>query len=264
MLSFFDDVKCSLENSTPIKIATQKVKELSVDTLLYLIAIMQDAKTKGCFYHVEGDLPDDEKCRKIFQSSGFFRYVRSNNQVLQVTDGSVLHITSGTKHNPLNIRALCEFIQKKLGLERINTRYIFTAITELMQNTIGHAYPHKSCKDSWFLFANFDEESKSIDIAFLDTGVGIPTTVRKNFVERIEKMLIKTDSHLIMSALQGQFRTQTNLKSRGKGLPSVYNRFIDGWFSDFTLISNFGYIHNKTEKKLNHKLLGTLYSWRIK
>lgn len=264
VLSFFDEVKLCLEKSIPIKIITKNITELSVDTLLYLIAIMQDAKENGYIYHVEGDLPENEFCKKIFQSSGFFKYVRSKNSTLQVTDNSVLHITSGTKHDPQHIKKLCEFIQNKLCIKRTDTRYIFTAITELMQNTIGHAYPHKSQKDSWFLFASFNGDNNSIDIAFLDTGVGIPATVRKNFVERIEKMLIKNDSGLIMSALRGHFRTQTNLKSRGKGLPSVYNRLIDGSFSDFTLISNYGYIYNETENNLSHKLMGTLYSWRIK
>ena len=264
VLSFFDDVKKYIEQSIPIKIITKGIKNLSVNTLLYLIAIMQDAKAHDIAYHVEGDLPKDETCKKIFQSSGFFKYVRSRVPTLQVTDDSVLHINSGNKHEPQNIKHLCQFIQNKLDLTKKETRYIFTAITELMQNTIGHAYPCKSRKDSWFLFAKFDEGADSIDIAFLDTGVGIPTTVRKNFVELVEKLVIKTDNHLIMSALNGDFRTQTNLKSRGKGLPSIYQRFKEGRFTNFTLISNYGYIYNETSKKLSHKLMGTLYSWRIK
>lgn len=264
MLLFFYKVKKHLEKLTPIKIVMKDVTELSVNGLLYLIAIMQNEKAKGHAFHVEGDLPENPFCRSTLQASGFLKYVKSTTPFLHVKDNSILRITSSNKHDPSHIKSLCDFIIEKFKLRRTDTRHIYNALTELVQNTIGHAYLQTSSKDNWFFFARYNEKEHFIDIAFLDTGLGIPTTVRKNFLERIKKLVKTTDADLIFSALNGDFRTQTKLRTRGKGLPSIYERYKEKVFFNFFLMSNFGFIYNESKEKLSHKFEGTLFSWRIK
>ncbi|MDD4840282.1 MAG: hypothetical protein PHE93_06445 [Clostridia bacterium] len=263
MLSFFSQVKIQIK-SDPIKIVMKDVTELSANALLYLIAIMQDARAKKSPFHVGGDLPEDPSCRRTLQASGFLNYVKNKNPTLQVTDNSILRITSSNKHEPVHIQRLCDFVIEKFKVNKIYTRSLFNAITELVQNTIGHAYPQKSVKDNWFFFAKYNDEYNFIDIAFLDTGVGIPNTVRKKFFEIIKNWINRdTDTELIFSALEGAFRTKTNLKTRGKGLPSVFEQHRKKVFLNFALLSNYGYIFDSKKQTLPAKFSGTLFSWRI-
>jgi hypothetical protein len=65
------------------------------------------------------------------------------------------------------------------------------------------------------------------------------------------------------SALQGEFRTQTKKRYRGKGLPSIYKNAKEGSISNLKIISNYGYINCENEELKNFKIKfsGTLYNW---
>ena len=46
-----------------------------------------------------------------------------------------------------------------------------------------------------------------------------------------------TDAILIKSALEGEFRTSTGQRHRGKGLPSIYDNVRQKYFSNLRIIS---------------------------
>lgn len=136
-----------------------------------------------------------------------------------------------------------------------------------MLNTCQHAY-NEGLKqtNSWYLYV--ENDGKKIKFTFLDTGQGIPSTVKKKFWERILK---KSDSEIISSALNGDFRTNTGYKYRGKGLPKIKDCVADHNLDNFFVVSNkaiceLKYINDNLEiekKDLKNAFSGTIYYWEL-
>jgi hypothetical protein len=139
-------------------------------------------------------------------------------------------------------------------------------IIELMTNTKQHAYndtKRKFTTTDWYVFARHDIESNSVRFIFLDTGEGIPSTVKKTFRETLP-IIGKSETSYIQSALEGELlRTRTGKTYRGKGLPKIYSFYKEGIIKDLTIISNYGYFGSKRSNDINQKLNGTLFYWEL-
>lgn len=106
----------------------------------------------------------------------------------------------------------------------------------------------------------------------MDTGLGIPKTIRKNWAEKMTELLKKLplmkskDSTLLRSVLNGDFRTQTKEKYRGKGIPEIQSYSTNKYITNLTIVSNTGYVSIDNNKEIEFKapLYGTLFSWRMK
>lgn len=81
--------------------------------------------------------------------------------------------------------------------------------TELMTNTKDHAYNNNSnlFDYSWYIFVHY--EDNKISYIFMDNGIGIPTSVKKNFWDKIKNYIIGNQYKYIETALQGKLRTET-------------------------------------------------------
>lgn len=102
----------------------------------------------------------------------------------------------------------------------------------------------------------------------MDTGEGIPSTVRKNFSEKLDILKIKGEDKYIISALNGDFRTSTHKLYRGKGLPKIREICSKEKIVNMRIITNKADAHVKKEGYSSHiinkPLIGTLYNWQIK
>ena len=135
-----------------------------------------------------------------------------------------------------------------------------------MTNTTQHAYNTRfNSLNSWYLYAESLQDK--VRFVFLDTGLGIPTTVKKNFFEKI--LPLSKDCELIKSALKGDYRTQTKQKNRGKGLPQISECFSLGILENVSIYSGCGCC-KLTDKngdydliEYKNKIFGTLFSWEI-
>ena len=268
VMEFFKEIKFCFLNNIPVEIDMEHITTLSLNALLYLIAIMQNNKLKGRLFSIRGNTPADSTCKKLFESSGFYNYVRQHNaSALEIDDHAILRITSNNIVSTDVLIKLCNFITECLGYGKSKTRPVYEVIVEMMQNTFDHAYENKRCdSERWFVSAKYDADLKEIEIAFLDTGYGIPATAKKRFLEKIlDKIDIMSENQIIFSALKGDFRTKTEQQWHGKGLPEIYNKYKSGILKELTILSGKGYVNlTKNEKfDLPNKFEGTLYSWKL-
>ena len=249
------------------------IQKIDTDALMYLIALMNDLHSNILKkYSFKGTFPEDKSVHRILTESGFLDYVKSNRTHI-IPRSNKIQIRHGTKNTPDIAREACEMVQKICNIDRIKTISLYNILVELMDNTKNHAYTKKtmqsSSANSWYLFA--EETDDSIRFVFLDTGLGIPCTVYKNWHERLP--LVKKDSEFICSALRGDFRTETQKDNRSKGLPQISLECIRGIIHHGTVISGKGFcriLHTKTKdvaqykkKDLKNKISGTLFSWYI-
>lgn len=117
-MSFFSDFKKEIDRKqygTHFFVDSINVESVTVDALIYLIAILQnDAQNGYLNYSFAGNYPKNEAAKKIYTESGFTDYVYSKMQTLPESNERV-RIVSGINNSPETARELCDFVIDTLG-----------------------------------------------------------------------------------------------------------------------------------------------------
>lgn len=269
-LAFFNkvygDIKM-LKLKSELFFNLSNVTFVSVDAVMYLIALIKNTKLLRIMsINCSGNVPQDASARKVIETCGFYKYVLPRYNVNKI-DSSNISISSGTNADAKLVGEICDFVHNNSSMSRVDTKSIFTLIVELMTNTRQHAYNNiKGVKNKWYIYVESNEEK--IRFVFLDTGEGIPNTIRINFYEKLMTLVDNNDAYFIASALRGKFRTETLEEHRGKGFPEIYDKAIEDSISMFSIVSCNGRCDikkdgNIDEIKLNYGLRGTLFYWEL-
>ena len=272
-LGFFAEVSktiSSLNVSGKIYFDLSDVEQVSVDAIMYLIAIITNTKRiRSLKINCAGNIPKNSEARKTLENCGFYKYVSPQYQIKDKSSTDHINITRGKEADPILSREICDFVHQHSKNDRISTKSLYTMIMELMANTKQHAYNgDENMQNNWYVFV--EDTSSFLHFIFLDTGSGIPNTVRKkSLFEKIKNKMNLDDAFFIAEALTGvELRSETNLNYRGKGLHEIYNRVLTDYISDFSIISGFGKCsvssEGKIEKtKLSSNLTGTMLCWKL-
>lgn len=271
-LSFFKNVsdKIRLQKYRGrIYFDLSNVVTVTVDAIMYLIATIKNTKrAKALNLEFSGNVPTDNDAKNIFETCGFYNYVSPQYNIQNSTHNKRISITHGREADPVLAGKICEFVHTCSNCDRLITKPLYTLIMELMTNTKQHAYNNNTrMENNWYVFV---EDHKSyMYFVFLDTGAGIPNTIRTNgLLEKIKNTLNWDDSYFIASALRGELRSETKLDYRGQGLPEIYVKATSQYINDFSIISGYGKcsVHSTGEinkMQLSSELIGTILSWKI-
>lgn len=258
-LGFFNKLESIAYIYHRIYIDLEKVENITPETVLYLLLLVEKV-TKNPKIRISGNAPASAKCRDIFINSGFYDFVYSSYKTNY--NFNILSVKSENYVVGAIADEVIEFASVRLGLIRNKvTRAFYTTILECMGNTREHAYnSHDAKYAKWWLIAQYDKELCKIRFAILDNGKGIPETVRKKF---IEKVIGHNDSDILKSVLNGEFRTSTELKYRGKGLPKIMFFKKENLIQDLVIIANNGYYSADNDRCVNiePKFNGTMICW---
>lgn len=270
-IEYFDGIISEISKKTYKRmfyIDSGEVVKVSADALIYLIAILNNLKSNLVSrYSFKGNLPSNREAEAFYVESGFLNYVKSRRIAMPEGDDRVQIISGKTTDTKL-AKKVCDFVCEKFGEKKLFTLGLYKTLIELMSNTVQHAYNSKGIMVAcWYLFAR--NANDSVQITFIDTGDGIPGTVRRKWFEKIPKMI--TDSELIYSAFMGESRTETKKVNRGHGLPSLYDRATKRELSDFHVLSGKGiceFVEVAGEivfekRDFNKSVIGTIYQFNI-
>lgn len=270
-LLFFNNINNTIKSTRlydKIFFNLSLVENITIDSIMYLIAIIKNTKRLTLLkVKCSGNTPLNNKAKEILENSGFYNYLTPNYKV-EFNQNEKITITSGKEAVPALAGDICTYVQKRHNLTYLHTKDLYPMILELMTNTKQHAYNNDDDEitNNWYVFA--EDRNNYIQFVFLDTGEGIPNTIRTNFLEKIKDKLMNSDAYFIASAFKGELRSETNLPHRGKGLPEIYSRIKNGRISNFTVVSGKG-MCNITEEnaiqeiKLDFELKGSLFYWKI-
>ena len=249
-----------------IFIDSRNVKSVTVEALIYLIASIQNNYTCSAKKIIcTGNYPKEKEARKIYLDSGFNDYVRSRVKSLPHSNEK-MEIKSGLQTIPLIAKQCCIFTRKT----KEQTKTLYTTFIELMSNAFFHAYNQEiRSNNRWYVYA--ERRNNCTHFIFVDTGPGIPKTVRKNFPEKIRQLFgdltgfAINDAQLIHSAFSGDFRTSTEQDNRGNGLVTIKNIMSQAPFSNFEVISGHGR-YSISDEAINYKnqIYGTLFTFEVK
>lgn len=271
--TFFDELIsfiCKKQNyGKKIYIDFSNTEELTIDALMYLLAIINSINLSGKKrYFISGNAPKSERARRLFESSGFYKYVKRTSDVPIFRDEDNVQIVSDTKCTTAFAKQISEFVFTKAGVGKIQCQFLYNMIIEMMSNTHKHAYNESDSilYPRWYCFAEYDKD-RTISFTFVDIGDGIPATVHKNFAEKIDILGLKSESKYLESTLNGDFRTSTLLPYRGKGLPSIKETCFNGLIKNMRIItSKADVLINNSEiigKDNNTSIKGTVFYWQI-
>lgn len=246
-----------------------KIEKLTIDALMYLLAIVNNLNGKfRNKYSFSGNAPNKPSVNKMFTESGFYHFVRYQGTDPITRNKDNLQIVSGEKSETPIAKKMSDFVCNKAGVTRLESNFIYIMMIELMSNTFKHAYASGQSVlfPRWYSFAEYDGEH-TISFTFMDTGEGIPATVRKNFAEKLDILKIKGDSRYVISALDGDFRTATGQTFRGKGLPKIRRFCKENKIQNLRIITNSAEVSvhekNYSSGTINNPLRGTLYYWQV-
>lgn len=245
------------------------VQEVTLDALAYIIALSKNMLKKkiNCFT-ISGNMPLQENPRETYIESGFLNFFRSKTNQLP-PNTKRFKLVSGNRSRGEISKEICDFVISSLNKDRIYTQNLQNNLIEMMLNASVHAYVgDEIMQPTWYCCSEYSDNR--VRIAFLDTGMGIANTVRKNFFEK--SRLFTNDADLMYSAFNGDFRTTTEEDHRGNGLPSIRDSALSGYYDRFMVLSGGGccMIVNDYDKlkltKLNiqHRIYGTIYIFDIK
>lgn len=244
-----------------------KISLVTTDALIYMIAVIYNIKANRVFsYSFTGNLPMNKEAKDVFEKSGYLNYFKIKR--LQMPDSNEhIQIVSGKSVETDIAKRICDFVMEKLHTDRKHTKIIYATLVELMSNTAKHAYQkdNKKMVACWYLYAM--HTNNKIIFSFVDTGEGIPNTIKKKVWERISSNI--TDAKMIEISLTESGRSETGLQNRGRGLPNLFMHVKKKELRDFFVLSGNGScIYKEEEGKLylenyNSKLYGTIFSFSI-
>lgn len=268
---FFNEVKSYIVSRKNKKVSVYfnlfEVEEVTIDAIIYLLALIKNLQSYGLTRrHFQGNLPQNQKASEMFKESGFLSFVSSNISSINANADKIT-IKTGRSNDSNVLKEICEFIINKSGCTRKDTKFLYVLMAEMMYNTYEHAYEDKTlAPKNWYIFVECDD--KVAKITFVDTGLGIPRTMRKNFGE---KLFAVSPDKLVLSALKGEFRSQTKLPYRNNGLPTIKSYVDKEMITKLYLITNKAYCFGTYKNGqvdidanvLQNAIMGTMFYWEV-
>lgn len=252
-----------------IFIDISKVGILTCDALMYLLAVVNNkSEALQSNFRFSGNAPIDPKINKRFEDSGFYKYVhRIKKSTKTHISNNNIKIVTGDNSDTTLAKQISDFVCEKAKVEKRMCGFLYNMMIELMSNTHKHAYNSGTIlQPKWYCFAEYDKDD-GLFFTFMDTGEGIPATVKKNFAEKLDVLNVKDECKYVVSALEGEFRTSTNKLYRGKGLPKIREFCTKNKIQDVRIITNKADVsvaeNDIKAQDLNTPLTGTLYYWKI-
>jgi hypothetical protein len=242
--------------------------------VLYFLSIFENAfNDNSALYGVKGSFPVDKSVHSFLTKVGFYdvAFIANRNSKLKINKTPKHIFVYDNKTNVDEVERICKFIFRDNLSANPASHKLYETLVEMMENSESHAYiPNRKHLPYWYILAWNNKDDKCYEIAFLDTGTGIPATVRKSIPEQGSRIVRKNDAHLLKAAMKGgKSRSRTGKAYRNRGLPSILNIMKQDYFYGFELMSDQGSCAIADDKKARFENLpftfnGTLAFWKVR
>jgi hypothetical protein len=272
LLDYFDEAKQIFRRGRGVSFKLEEVTALTPDAVAIMAAMLTDKNfTRG--KGLSGDAPLDPDLRKIFVTSGFYKFFKSGLSDQVFPEGTALQYRSDKQVDGPLAAQICKEAVEHTFASSEKYKPIYEILIECMANTNNHASPKGTAVYNWWLFLYKDPVTKISYFSFLDLGVGVfeSLSVKGVSVEGItiklkEILKLQHNVEFIQPLINGQIKSRTGKEERGKGWPFIYETLkLSDDIKNFILISNNVYANLSTVdyKPLKHSLRGTFIYWEL-
>lgn len=258
---FFTALMNAIRKKRDITVHLANITEITPDAILYLLLLVEEGKMLDI--HIEGDVPQDENARHIFLCSGFYEYVISNAKNSTPNDNNILTIKKGEQVEGEIAAEMQQYLADRI--KSVNPRCrkaLYSILVECMANTNGHASIEGQNKKNWWAMGLHNKTLGKVLFAFVDNGLGIPATMRRNIIEKMPF----SDADMLEKSVTGRYdKASSGESTRNKGLPQIKRLSDNGFIENLILISSKGYYSAKSGRKiLRKRFKGTLITWEFR
>lgn len=263
VLSFLDETERQINNSDTkiLKVNLDYVTEIDSYAISLLLSMLSRMSYKNVNYW--GTYPNSQDAKDFIIESGFLDVMKSNvrrpskkrlsNRILMIGKESVESHRIG--------KAVKESMAFITGQEDYYPP-VYDDMLEISANSVEHA--NLKTKDkNWLVSITFEEDK--VHYILTDTGLGILSTLKKKFSQKVKDATIKTDAQILRDVFRKEYQSASGEINRYKGLPIIYESFTEGYVSDLIVVTNKVYydFENKNSKELKRGYKGVLYSWTV-
>lgn len=272
-LRFISKLEKCLKQKKKVFVVLKDVRELAHGELVVLLSIMFKFKSEGIDFN--GDFPANKHARLLLTKSGFFENLYSD---ISPSDEYLIDKPIKThakkKVDSGMSDALISEASTYLWGEQRRCPGVQRVYLELMQNTNNHASLDAQGVHHWWTTMNIVRAERKVCFSFMDYGIGIIESLSNKkegkFMGVIDKVKrsfsASNDMEILKLLLDGKVHQTANLiYYRGKGLPGIYNAFLNKKISNLIVLSNKAYIdceHNIC-RELDQGLSGTYVYWEL-
>lgn len=265
LIIFLNDTErqCIQDNTRSLKVNLNNVKQIDSYAISLMLSMLSRLSYRNIHYW--GTYPDDNEAKNFILESGFLEVMTSNvkkpsnkrlaNRIFMIGKERVDSHRIG--------QAVRESMAFVTGQEE-NYPPVYDDMLEISANSVEHAN-EKNQDKNWLVSISFEEDK--VHYILTDTGAGILSTLKKKMSQKVkEAITAKGGPQILFDVFNKQYQSNTGEINRYKGLPIIYESFVEGFISDLMVVTNN--VHYDFEKEisreLNHGYKGVLYSWTVK
>ncbi|MCW3071125.1 MAG: hypothetical protein JWO44_1015 [Bacteroidetes bacterium] len=261
VINYINEIKDLGKKGRNINIILEDVTEIGEGAIAMLLSVTEELQKNGIL--IKGKKPKDGPERDILEKSGFFKHMQGHIEIRNQNSKNTILKTGGKTSDNVNLSAEMRKANETVWGEKGRNPPMRGAIYEMMRNSCDHAFRHEN-NIIWHFAISHDEENKQVKFSFVDNGRGIIKSFTEGFLNKVIN-LFTDNTDLLETAFRDGIESRTGLSWRGKGLPTIFENYEDGYFKNLVVISNDVFIDfdRKIHKKLDIPFSGTYYFWML-
>lgn len=225
--------------------------------------------------------PHEEIIEQVLEQVMILKLLGKKSRKI-ISHESVIHwkTATGTAVEGQKIQPFVDATNETLT-DGVSRNPLAVALSEAMTNCVHHAYPDSdrtkpvkaNQEPRWWMF--LEDKEDSISVAFLDLGIGIPSSMRNKHQDAVAALINSVrfpgikDADLIRTSFHVG-KTRTRKGHRGKGmrqLKKVLDRQPEGKLYVYSGYGCYGYVSQNEDaslmKTFSDSFKGTLYTWHM-
>lgn len=245
------NVNINLENST----------EMGEGAIAMLLSVLDELTRKGIL--IKGKKPKPGVDRDILEKSGFFKFMNGYVDNKNKSSKNTILRTGGTTLTHVDLSEEIKKANETVWEYKGRNPPLRGSVFEMMRNSLDHAF-----KDNksviWHFGISHDEDNKEVKFSFVDNGRGIIKSFTDGYLNKFLN-LFTDNTDLLETAFRDGIESRTGISWRGKGLPTIFENYTDGYYTNLVVITNDVYLDfdRKIYKKLRTSFGGTYYFWKL-
>ena len=237
------------------------IHNIDMFTICLLLSLLN--KLAGAHVGCWGNYPADDNIRSFLLDSGFLNIIQSNiKYASEKSFGNQMYmigkdvVESNVIGNSVKVA-----MEQLIGFK---TYYppVYDNMIEICSNSVEHSNKSESLKN-WLV--SISKEGDTLSFILTDTGAGILQTLKKKKLDLFTDKLFKNDGKVLKDVFNKRYLSCTGEINRHKGLPIVYESFLDGFISNLMVLTNCVlYDFEKNQyTNLKNEFKGVMYYWTI-
>ncbi len=259
VVSYLARIKQMGNNGRNLNIRMDDIDEIGEGAIAMLLSVMDELSKQNVL--IKGAKPKDPDVKDVLERSGFFKYMSGSVDEKNKNSKNTILRTGGVNDSVINLPEEIRKANDTVWGSTGRNPPMRGSVYEMMRNSCDHAFKDVD-NIIWHLAISHDDSNNLVKFSFVDNGKGIIRSFRNGILKAV-KHLFTDNVDILNTAFRNGIESRTGLSWRGKGLPTIFENYQDGYFKNLVVISNDVFIDfdRSLSKKLSVPFSGTYYFW---